>query len=104
MARDIEARKEKIEHLAKHQIELMSKEYTFTPKLNVAEHLIRNRRGGISELSKPLRRYTEEYQPPKDEIKIKRKRRRKKPLESPWQSSKNIDEDKMRKKFQQMIM
>ena len=84
MTNDIEARKKKIHHLAEHRVELLSKEYTFAPKLNVAERLIRHRKGGWDSLAKPLRRYTEEYQPPKESRKKKKKRRRKKPLESAW--------------------
>lgn len=108
MANDIIARKKKGKSLA--SLEQLGKEYTFAPQLNIREDLVRHRRGGWDFLSKPLRRYTEEYQPPEESPQRKKvqRRRRKKPIETPWQSSrpkkKAVDEGKMKKRFQQMIM
>ncbi|KAL7526899.1 hypothetical protein ACHAXR_001702, partial [Thalassiosira sp. AJA248-18] len=83
MAKDIEARKSKIQHLEKTRMELLIKEHSFKPKLNVSAHMIRHRKGGWDSLAAPLRRYTEEYQPPQESRKKKTKRSRRKPLESP---------------------
>ena len=103
MQKDIEARKSKIQHIEQTKMEiLLSKEYTFKPKLKIAEHLIRTRKGGWDSLAAPQRRYTEEYQPPPSRAK-KKKRRRMKPLESPWQS-REVDDDKLRHKFRSKIM
>jgi hypothetical protein len=85
---------------------ILEKEHNYKPTLNVAEHLIKNRKGGLERLAQPSRRYTEEYQPPDDEIEQMKKKKRmwKKPLESPKQPTKALDEDELKQKFQKMIM
>eukprot|EP00578_Thalassiosira_sp_NH16_P023377 CAMPEP_0181096840 /NCGR_PEP_ID=MMETSP1071-20121207/11246_1 /TAXON_ID=35127 /ORGANISM="Thalassiosira sp., Strain NH16" /LENGTH=211 /DNA_ID=CAMNT_0023179273 /DNA_START=353 /DNA_END=988 /DNA_ORIENTATION=- len=85
MAKDIAARKEKIQHLESTAMALLVAEHSFKPKLNVKDHLIRNRKSGWDSLATPLRRYTEDYKPPDEgRRRKKKKRRRRKPLESPW--------------------
>jgi hypothetical protein len=107
MANDIRDRKEKIANLEQTARAMLEKEHSFKPKLHVAESLIKHRRGGLDRLSQPSRRYTEEYQPPYDEVEKMKKKYRKKPLESPTQikqTTKTLDEDKLKQKFQKMIM
>ncbi|KAL3774767.1 hypothetical protein ACHAW5_000287 [Stephanodiscus triporus] len=104
MANDIRERKEKLASLEQAARALLEKEHRYKPTLNVAEHLIKNRKGGLERLAQPLRRYTEEYQPPDDEIEQMKKKKRiwKRPLES--QPTKALDENKLKEKFQKMIM
>ena len=105
MAKDIEARTKKIQTMEQTARALLEREHSFKPKLNVPEHLIRNRKGGFDNLSAPLRRYTEGYQPPADDVVRNTKKRRRtkmKPLETPWGSSqprKKVDEDRLKKQF-----
>jgi hypothetical protein len=63
---DIRQRKEKL--ATKTVRAMLENEYPYKPNLNVPEQLIKNRQGGIEYLSTPSSRYTEEYQPPDDEI------------------------------------
>ena len=104
MSKDIEVRKKKIQNMEKTARALLEKEHCFKPKLNVAEHLIRNRKGGLENLAVPQRRYTQEYVPPDDdEFRIQKKKKRssrRKPLESLWGSKKQVDDDVMRRRFQ----
>lgn len=82
-ANDIRKRGEKLANLEQTAREILEKEHNFKPNLNVAEHLIKNRKSGLDHLAQPSRRYTEEYQPPDDEIEqLKKAWRRKKPLGS----------------------
>ncbi|KAL3816165.1 hypothetical protein ACHAXA_001652 [Cyclostephanos tholiformis] len=83
-ANDIRKRSEKLANLEQTAREMLEKEHSFKPNLNVAEHLIKNRQGGLDHLAQPSRRYTDEYQPPYDEIEqmLEKSRRRKKPLDS----------------------
>jgi hypothetical protein len=106
MAKDIMDRKEKLASLEQTARAILEKEHNYKPTLNVAEHLIKNRKGGLERLSQPSRRYTEEYQPPDDEIEQMKKKKRMwtKPLESPKQPTKALDEDELKQKFQKMIM
>lgn len=66
MVSDIRERKEKL--ASKTVAAWKENEYPYKPNLNVPEQLIKNRQGGIEYLSTPSSRYTEEYQPPDDEI------------------------------------
>jgi len=101
MAKDIAARKDRTR---------LEELHSFKPKLHVAEHLIRNRKGGWENLAAPSRRYTEEYQPPPDDdiFRMSKKKRRRKPLESPWDSSsrskKKVNDNTLRRRFQQTNM
>ena len=104
MHRDIAQRKEKIRHLAEHRVELLSKEYTFTPKLNVKEELLRHRKGGWESLATPLRRHTEEYRPPHEEGRGTKKRRRRRRRRPGAPRQKDLDENKLRQSFQRQIM
>lgn len=106
--KDIEVRKRKIQNMEKTARALLEKEHSFKPKLNVAEHLIRNRTGGLENLAVPQRRYTQEYTPPPDDEfrmhrhrmqKKKRRRSTRKPLEALWGSKKKIDDDVLRRRF-----
>ncbi len=82
-ANDIRKRGEKLANLEQTAREILEKEHSFKPKLNVAEHLIKNRKSGLDHLAQPSRRYTEEYQPPDDEIEqMKRSWPKKKPVGS----------------------
>ncbi|KAL9186088.1 hypothetical protein ACHAXT_005326 [Thalassiosira profunda] len=107
MAKDIEARRSKIQNIQSQRMDQLNNDYTFKPKLNVPEHLIRNRKGGWDSLSAPLRRYTEEYQPPPSRRKKTRKKKKsRKPLASPWESQpkRKVDEQRMKSRFQRAIM
>ena len=109
MANDIRERKEKKATLEQTARAIIENEHRFKPKLHVVEGLIKHRQGGLDHLSQPSRRYTEEYQPPDDEIEQMKKkyRRRKNSLESPTQTmhrTKTLDQDKLKQNFQKMIM
>jgi len=110
MAKDIAARKDKMMNAEKTARQRLEELHSFKPKLHVAEHLIRNRKGGWENLAAPSRRYTEEYQPPDDDYYTsKKKKRRKKPLESPWgnsssRSKKKVNDNTLRRRFQQTNM
>jgi hypothetical protein len=109
MANDIREREEKITTLEQTAMAMIGIENNFKPKLHVVESLIKHRQGGLERLSQPSRRYTEEYQPPDDEIEQMKKKyqRMKKPLESPTQtkqSTKKLDNDKLKKSFKKMNM
>ena len=105
MAKDVEARKQKTQQLESTTMKFLIKEHSFKPQLNIKEHLIRNRKGGFDRLSAPLRRYTDPYQPPDWDESNKPRRKititRRKPLESPWQST---DTKPNLKKFQTQIL
>ncbi len=118
MKKDVEKRKDKIDRLEEISLEIQSKVCTFKPRLNIKQHLIQNRKGGISELAAPIRRH-EASTKTRTKTKTKRKKKRRKPLESPWQQSnrskhsvssssgsktKSYNEESMKKKFQRMIM
>lgn len=120
MKKDVEKRKDKIDRLEEISLEIQSKVCTFKPKLNIKEHLIQNRKGGISELAAPIRRNEAPMNTRSNNTKAKKKKRRRKPLESPWNQSnrsrkqstvsssgskpKSYNEESLRKKFQKMIM
>ena len=123
MERDVGKRKDKIYQLEEMGLEIEKKVCTFQPKLNVKEHLIQARKGGLSSLAAPLRRNTEEYPLVGKTRKKKTKKKRRKPLESPWQQSNqkknstkqsyksgngqkknSYNEELIRSKFQKMIM
>lgn len=103
MANDIREREEKRTTLDQTARAMIGNEHSFKPKLHVVESLIKHRQGGLDHLSQPSRRYTEEYQPPDDEIEQMKKkyRRMKKPLQSSTQTKqpmKTLDD------FQKMNM
>ena len=107
MAKDVAARKDKLMNAEKTARLRLEEDYSFKPKLHVAEHLIRNREGGWENLAAPSRRYTEEYQPPVLRT-TKKKTKRRKPLDSPWgdgysssRSKKKVNDNTLRRKFQQ---
>jgi len=111
MAKDIAARKDKLMNAEKTARTRLEELHSFKPKLHVAEHLIRNRKGGWENLAAPSRRYTEEYQPPPEEdiFRMSKKKRRRKPLESPWgnsssRSKKKVNDNTLRRRFQQTNM
>jgi hypothetical protein len=68
MANDIREREEKKTSREQTARAMIGNEHNFKPKLHVVESLIKHRQGGLDRLSQPSRRYTEEYQPPDDEI------------------------------------
>jgi len=111
MAKDIAARKDKLMNSEKTSRTRLEELHSFKPKLHVAEHLIRNRKGGWENLAAPSRRYTEEYQPPPEDdiFRISKKKRSRKPLESPWgnstsRSKKKVNDNTLRRRFQQTNM
>ena len=111
MAKDIAARKDKLMNAEKTARTRLEELHSFKPKLHVAEHLIRNRKGGWENLAAPSRRYTEEYQPPPEDdiFRMSKKKRRRKPLESPWgnsssRSKKKVNDNTLRRRFQQTNM
>eukprot|EP00569_Conticribra_weissflogii_P012455 CAMPEP_0171376794 /NCGR_PEP_ID=MMETSP0879-20121228/19485_1 /TAXON_ID=67004 /ORGANISM="Thalassiosira weissflogii, Strain CCMP1336" /LENGTH=406 /DNA_ID=CAMNT_0011886739 /DNA_START=63 /DNA_END=1279 /DNA_ORIENTATION=- len=87
MKKDVEKRKDKIDRLEEISLEIQSKVCTFKPKLNIKEHLIQNRKGGVSELAAPIRRNEALVKTRTNNAKSKKKKRRRKPLESPWHQS-----------------
>ena len=92
MISDIRERKEKL--ATKTVRALVENKYPYKPNLNVPEQLIKNRKGGIDYLSTPSSRYTEEYQPPFDEIEQMKRNTPK------WRGhTKSVDEDVLKQSF-----
>lgn len=91
MEKDIHARHRK----ASRQIELideaLSKKHPFKPKLTIPDHLIQNRKGGLSSLAAPAPRYTQTFDERLEECKKKQgmmtrpKSKKREPIESLWQ-------------------
>jgi hypothetical protein len=114
MEEDVNKRNNKMTHLEELMDESLSQTCTFKPTLNISNHLIRNRKGGLASLAVPARRYTQDFDERLEECEERQRRNNrrsvvesKKPIESLWghsRASKKIDEDKMKKRFQKSYM
>jgi hypothetical protein len=119
MEKDISARHKKTSRLTDLIDESLRKAHTFKPILQIPEHLIRNRKGGISSLAVPARRYIQTFDERLEESERKQGKKRstksnskRGPIESLWRQGpstvqkreKEYDEAKTKKKFQHSYM
>jgi hypothetical protein len=119
MEKDISARHKKTSRLTDLIDESLREAHTFKPILQIPEHLIRNRKGGISSLAVPARRYIQTFDERLEESERKQGKKRstksnskRGPIESLWRQGpstvqkreKEYDEAKTKKKFQHSYM
>lgn len=111
MQKDIQARQTKISRHVELMDESLQKAHSFKPNIHISDQLIRNRKGGISALSAPSRRYTLSFEERLEECERKQGNRgatqnntkSRAPIECPW-GKKKYSEAKMKKQFQKAYM
>lgn len=116
MEKDVSARQSKLSRHIELMDESLNKAHTFKPTVNIPGHLIRNRKGGLSSLAVPARRYIQTFEERLEEMERKHGKKTKgskkrSPIESLWNQEssssaprRKYDEAKMKKKFQKSYM